>query len=122
MSSNGAGNLEIIEGIMKQEVYPSLLNKNLKQSSAMLKLDKGYLFHQDSSCNHKSRSTTKYLEKNKIFVLEWSHQSPDLNPFENLCNRVDRKIHKHNIKSKLYLQTRILKAWNNIDPKMIRHL
>ena len=55
---------------MNQKVYQSILSKNLKKSVAMLKLDKRYLFQQDTNSKHKSRSTIKYLEKNKISVLE----------------------------------------------------
>jgi len=122
MSSNGAGKLEIIEGIMNQEVYQNILSKNLKQSAAMLRLDKGYLFQQDNDPKHKSKSTTKYLEKNKIYVLQWPPQSPDLNPIEHLWDHIDREIRKHNISSKAGLQSRVLEAWDNIDPQITRNL
>ncbi len=39
---------------------------------------------QDSNPKHTSHSTKEWLKKNKVNVLEWLSQSPDLNPIKML--------------------------------------
>ncbi len=39
---------------------------------------------QDNNPKHTSHSTKEWLKKNKINVLEWLSQSPDLNPIKML--------------------------------------
>jgi transposase len=47
-------------------------------------LSDDFVFQQDNAPCHKSAYTRKFFEENGITVIEWSAQSPDLNPIEHI--------------------------------------
>ncbi|MCJ8740239.1 hypothetical protein PDJAM_G00056540 [Pangasius djambal] len=65
-SSAGTGALFKIEGIMDSSRYQSLLAQNLQASVRELKMKKHFTFQHDNDPKHKSKSTKKWLQKNKI--------------------------------------------------------
>ena len=59
-----------------------ILNKHLKTSVRKLKLGHKWVFQMDNDPKHTSKVVAKWLKDNKVKVLEWPLQSPDLNPIE----------------------------------------
>ena len=54
------------------------------------------IFTQDGAPRPRSKGATEFLIKNKISVLEWPWNSPDLSPVENLWTIIKDKIaYKH---------------------------
>ena len=49
-----------------------------------LELPSDYIFQQDNDPKYTAKSTKKSLSENNVNVLQWSSQSPDLNPIGNL--------------------------------------
>lgn len=43
---------------------------------------------------HTSRSTKKWLKKNKVNVLEWPSQSPDFNPIEMFWKDLKKALYR----------------------------
>ncbi len=52
------------------------------------------VFQQDNASCHVSKQTKKWFSKQKINVLDWPPQSPDLNPIENVWDYLDRQVRK----------------------------
>ena len=64
--------------------YRRILDENLLESAMNLKLGRRFTFQQDDDPKHKGKATLEWLNKKKINFLEWSSQSPHLNPIEHL--------------------------------------
>ena len=81
------------------------------------------VFIQDGATCHTSKSTSKYLEKEKVCVMsDWPPQSPDLNIIENIWSTIKRNVGRHNPQSANDLWTYIQEEWENISTSDIGHL
>jgi len=110
---SGIGNLARIEGIMTAEGYIDVLCENLEESLLKLGLENNFVFQQDNDPKHKAKKTTAFFKSNKVKLLEWPLQSPDLNPIENLWAYLD--VNKTNISDKTSYYAILQKAWEEID-------
>jgi hypothetical protein len=83
-AAGGTGALHKIDDIMSKDNYVDVLKQHLKTSIRKLKLGRKWAFQMDNDPKHTSKVVAKWLKDNKVKVLEWPPQSPDLNPIENL--------------------------------------
>ena len=69
---------------MRQENYVDIVTQHLKTSVRKLKLGHKWIFQMDNDHKHPSKVVAKWLKDNTVKVLEWTSQSPDLNPIDIL--------------------------------------
>ncbi len=79
-SAKGPGRLICVKERMNGAIYRELLSENLLPSARALKMKRGWVFQHDNDPKHTARATKEWLRKKHFKVLEWSSQSPDLNP------------------------------------------
>jgi DDE superfamily endonuclease len=125
ITSKGVGKLVRIDGIMTAEKYIKILEEGLIGTLEDHELSlSSSLFMHDNDPKHTAKSTKEWLRRNKINVMDWPAQSPDMNPIENLWNLVDQRLRKREKKpaNAEELWQMVQAEWNALDLKVIRSL
>ena len=74
----------------------------------------GWRYQHDNNPKHTSRLVKGWLNDNKVNVLAWPAQSPDLNPIEHLWEEVDRRVRGENYSKEGDLMAAIEREWMKI--------
>lgn len=120
-SSKGVGRLVFIDDKMDSVSYLRILTNNLRQSATELGMDT-FIFQQDNDPKHTSTVVRKFFEEEKIEVLPWPSQSPDLNPIEHLWASMKAKMRGNNYKTKNDLKAAITEIWEATPQSLIDNL
>lgn len=128
MSYNGPGPLVPIEGMMNSDKYIALLERRVVPLLLQMFPESNGIFQQDSAPCHTSKKCKNFFSENKITVLEWPGNSPDLNPIENLWAITKKRIAKEDCTTKTSMINAVIKIWfhdeeiKNICKKLIESM
>lgn len=120
-SANGVGPLHKINGIMDRYGYKNIL-EDVMLPYAEWEMPVRWVFQQDNDPKHTVKYEKSWFTENKVDVMEWPPQSPDLNPIENLWELVNRRIDWTSIRNGDELFNKLQEAWKSISMKTIDNL
>ena len=75
-------------------VWRKILEENLLPSARKLKVGRKFTFQHDKDLKHTAKAPLEWLRNKKINVLEWSSQSPGLNPIKKLWHDLKIAVHQ----------------------------
>lgn len=107
----GVGPLHLIEGNMNKEMYKDILT-NVMLPYAEENMPLVWQFQQDNDPKHTSKLVKTWFQDQKIPIMTWPAQSPDINPIENLWNDLKHGLPKTSNKDRLWQE--VQKAWYSI--------
>lgn len=121
ISYNGTGNLVFVDDKLDSGKYINLLANNLYASAEKMNLNT-FIFQQDGAPCHTSKTTMKFFKDNKIVLLDWAAQSPDMNPIEHIWAYIKILLKDYSPKNKDELKKKITDIWNNLSIEHVQKL
>ena len=75
------------------------------------------IFQQDNAPIHTAKITKNWLKKNKIMIIDWPANSPDLNPIENIWKQLKDNIQSRKAfpRTVSELKVALSEEWENLD-------
>ncbi|CAF1272738.1 unnamed protein product [Rotaria magnacalcarata] len=119
----GISSICFVDGRMNAKGYREVLNKHLIGiGSCMCGSD--WIFQQDNAPIHRAKVNLTWFKSQKVNVLPWPSLSPALNPIENLCGILARKVYAggKQFRTKEQLKTTIIKSWEEISIEQLHAL
>ncbi len=114
-----------MNGNINSAKYIKMLEDNFLSDAESLDIElKNVIFQQDNASCHVSKMTKEWFKQQKITLLDWPPQSPDMNPIENVWDYLDCQVRKRQseIKNLADLWRVWRKSQKKIDPEYIKKL
>ena len=125
MTAKGVGYACRINGRMNEQLYIDIIRNVFVRSLERNGLEIGnIIFQQDGDSKHTSHLAPKWFHINKVELLDWPAQSPDLNPIEHLWRYLKCQLVKYESDpvSMQELWQRVDAEWNNIPQEFCMNL
>ena len=81
-----------------------------------------WVMQQDNDPKHTRKIVKKWFQDNRVSLMEWPAQSPDLNPIENLWADVKKKVSEIKPTNNNDLWITVQQAWDSITVERCQNL
>uniref|UniRef100_A0AAY4AHI1 Tc1-like transposase DDE domain-containing protein n=1 Tax=Denticeps clupeoides TaxID=299321 RepID=A0AAY4AHI1_9TELE len=121
-SAKGPRRLIRVNERMNGAMYHEILSENLLSSARTLKMKCGWVFQHDNDPKHTARATKEWFHKKHFKVLEWTSQSPDLKPIENLWRELKVHVTQQQPKNTTAVEEICMEEWAKIPATVCENL
>ena len=83
---------------------------------------RNWRLQQDNDPKHTSRVAKDFLAENRITVIDWPSNSPDLNPIENMWQIVKNNVEKRMPQNVAELKQFMTEEWEAIPQETVNNL
>jgi transposase len=115
ISAQGTGRVHVVEGMMNADQYMKVLKSRVVPQMREWFKNEPCWFQQDLAPCHTAKICKNYLASEKVNVLEWPGNSPDLSPIENIWAILKKRVNKTACSTKIELINAILDCWARSD-------
>jgi transposase len=125
ITSEGVGELYLIEGTMNTSKYTEILDKAFLGSLAKFyTTPSDIIFQHDNDPKHTSRGTRKWLAQHEVQVLPWPASSPDMNLIEHVWAYLELQVRSRRPapQNRHELWLAVKEEWEKIPPSFITKL
>ncbi len=122
LSARGRTPLAGIRGSFNQQVYKDIIDTTLILFVEEIMVE--FILQKNKCGLHRANSIALWLSYKKINPMEWSAQSADLNPIENVCGVLKQKLRKLRKfpKNEVEVFEIVSKLWNNLPDAYFQKL
>ncbi len=111
-----------LKSTVNAAIYQEILEHFMLPSADKLYGDADFIFQQDLAPAHTAKGTKSWFNDHGVTVLDWSANSPDLNPIENLWGIVKRKMRDTRPNNADDLKATVKETWASIPPQQCHKL
>ncbi|CAM4947810.1 unnamed protein product, partial [Rotaria socialis] len=79
-------------------------------------------YQQDNDPKHTSKIAKQFLEKEVPEMIDWSSNSPDINPIENMWSILKRRVEKRKPSNIDELDQFLHEEWQKVETNIINNL
>ena len=99
-------------------LYIEILEFSLPEINKLIK--NSIILQFDNDPKHRSLKALEFYKENNIKVIDWSSNSPDLNPIENIWAKIKNKLCRQEFDGINKLRKRVEKEWDSLTKKNLQ--
>ena len=122
MSYRGTGFLIPLTGNLNKNGYLDILRNSAIPSAHLLGYGDNFIFQNDGAPCHRANVVKQWKSDQNMRCLEWSSQSPDLNPIENLWRDLGETVRSARCHNLNELQQTLVNEWSQIPVRRFQRL